>query len=286
MELNLEWVDAFVDFADHLNFTHAARARNLSQPALHGQIRKLQDSLGAPLYRRRGRNLELSDVGRKVAAFGRELRLRERDLLSTLHGPADLRPVTLHAGEGAYLYLLGQAIRRFRRNGEAPLQLRVGDAAHTLAAIVDGVADIGVLPLEGPPPEIESEEIADVGQMLVVPSSHRLAGRAQIRLRDLKGAPLVIPPEGRPQRSSIAAALDGAGIPWEVAVEASGWALIIRLVSLGVGLAIVNDFCRLPRDLVGVPLPALPRITYSAIRRRGMPRSDAGLRLWTLLTGA
>ncbi len=285
MELNLEWVDAFVDFADHLNFTHAARARNLSQPALHGQIRKLQDSLGAPLYRRRGRNLELSDVGRKIAAFGRELRLRERDLLSTLHGPANDRPVTLQAGEGAYLYLLGQAIRRFRRGGEARLQLRVGDASHTLTAIADGIADIGVLPLTSPAPEIESEEIAEVGQMLVVPSSHRLAGRAQIRLRDLRGAPLVIPPEGRPQRSSIAAALEGAGVPWEVAVEASGWALIIRLVSLGVGLAIVNDFCRLPRDLVGVPLPALPRITYSAIRRQGMPRSDANLRLWKLLTG-
>ncbi len=286
MELNLEWVDAFVDFADHLNFTHAARARNLSQPALHGQIRKLQDSLGAPLYRRRGRNLELSEIGRKVAAFGRELRAREQDLLANLHGPADDRPVTLHAGEGAYLYLLGQAIRRFRRGGDERLNLQVGDAKSTLAAISDGLADIGVLPLDSATAEIEREEIAEVGQMLVVPSSHRLAARAQIRLRDLKGVSLVVPPIGRPQRRSITAALDSAGIPWEVAVEASGWALIIRLVSLGVGLAIVNDFCRLPRDLVGVPLPALPRITYSAIRRHGMPRSSAGLRLWKLLTAA
>ncbi|MEZ4385384.1 MAG: LysR family transcriptional regulator [Nannocystaceae bacterium] len=283
MELNLEWVDAFVDFADHLNFTHAARARNISQPALHAQIRKLQEAVGAPLYRRSGRNLALSERGRKVAAFGRELRLRERSLLDELRGPAPDAPVTLQAGEGAYLYLLGPAIRRFRRGGAGLLQLRVGDAETTRAAIRDGLADVGVLPLDAPSDDLEAAAIAEVGQMLVVPRADPLAERARVRPRDLAGAALIVPPKGRPQREALGAALDG--VPWELAVEASGWALMIRLVSLGVGLAIVNDFCRLPRDLVGVPMPALPRLTYRAIRRAGVPTSRAGARLWQLLVG-
>ena len=50
--LNVEWLDAFVTFAEHLNFTRAARARHLSQPARHAQVRKLSEALGATLYRR------------------------------------------------------------------------------------------------------------------------------------------------------------------------------------------------------------------------------------------
>jgi len=287
MELNLEWVDAFVDFADLLNFTHAARRRNLSQPALHAQIRKLQESLGAPLYHRHGRNLALSPVGHKIATFGRELRLRERSLIADVRGSSPDTPVTLQAGEGAYLYLLGQAIRRFRRDESEQLHLKVGNASLTLAAVSEGRADIGILPLpdEEEHTRVEIEPIADVGQMLVVHNTHPLAKRKRIRLEDLRGAPLIVPPEGRPQRQALTAALHSADVPWEVAVEASGWTLLIHLVHLGVGIAIVNDFCRLPRGLIGVPIPSLPRLSYCAIRLRGFPTSPAGARLWQLLVG-
>ncbi len=286
MELNLEWVDAFVDFADHLNFTHAARARHISQPAFHGQITRLQEAVGAPLYHRRGRNLELSEAGRRVAAFGRELRRRERCLLAELRGPQVDAPVVLQAGEGAYLYLLGPALRRFRQAGSDLLRLRVGDAEATLRAVSEGVADVGVLPLASAPEGIEVEPIAEVGQMLVVPRAHPLAERTRLSLHDLAGQRLIVPPEDRPQRRALAAALAERGVAWEVGVEATGWVLMIRLVSLGVGLAIVNDFCRLPRDLVGLPLVQLPRSSFVAIRRAGLPASTASARLWGLLTGA
>lgn len=285
MSLNLEWVDAFVDFADHLNFTHAARFRNTSQPALHAQIRKLQESIGSPLYHRKGRNLELSDVGRKIAAFGRELRLRENCLLAEIHGPRADAPVVLQAGEGAYLYLLGQAIRRFRSGGGL-LQLRVGDAERTRTAIVEGRADIGVSPFCAEIDAVESEVIAEVGQMLVVPKTHALATRKRLWVRDLRGLDLVVPPAGRPQRMALEDALRGVDLSLEVAVEASGWALMIHLVCLGVGFAVVNDFCRLPRGFIGVPIPALPRLKYCAFRRRHLPMSSAGARLWALLVGS
>ncbi len=285
MALNLEWVDAFVDFADHLNFTHAARFRNISQPALHAQIRRLQESIGSPLYHRKGRNLELSDAGRKIAAFGRELRLRERCLLAELHGPRADAPVVLQAGEGAYLYLLDQAIRRFRSGGGL-LQLRVGDAERTRIAIVEGRADIGVSPFCTEIEGIESELIVEVGQMLIVPKTHELASRKRLFVRDLRGLDLVVPPAGRPQRTALEEALRGVDLPLKVAVEATGWALMIHLVRLGVGFAVVNDFCRLPRGFVGIPIPALPRFQYCAFRRRHLPRSNAGARLWALLVGS
>ena len=40
--LNLDRLHAFIVFSEHLNFTRAARALHVSQPALHVQIGKLQ----------------------------------------------------------------------------------------------------------------------------------------------------------------------------------------------------------------------------------------------------
>ena len=44
----------FAVFADHLNFTRAAEALHLSQPALHAKVKKLEAELGAAFRRRSG----------------------------------------------------------------------------------------------------------------------------------------------------------------------------------------------------------------------------------------
>ena len=79
--LDGESLAAFVVFAEQLNFTRAATLLHVSQPALHTRIRKLGEQLGVPLYRRVGRQLALTDAGREVVRFARELegRTRERD---------------------------------------------------------------------------------------------------------------------------------------------------------------------------------------------------------------
>src|SRR5271165_1268344 len=102
--LKLEWLEAFAAFADHESFTRAARALHLSQPALHVQVKKLSEALGVTLYRREGQRLVLTADGRKVAAFGREMRERTRELADELASGVRGEPVVLSAGEGAYLY--------------------------------------------------------------------------------------------------------------------------------------------------------------------------------------
>ncbi|RVT85832.1 LysR family transcriptional regulator [Rhodobacteraceae bacterium CCMM004] len=52
--------------ARHLNFTRAAEACNVSQPALSKGIKALEVDLGGPLFHREGRRLLLSDFGRSM----------------------------------------------------------------------------------------------------------------------------------------------------------------------------------------------------------------------------
>jgi DNA-binding transcriptional LysR family regulator len=264
----------FAVFADHLNFTRAAEALHLSQPALHAKVKKLEAELGVPLYKKRGRALELTDTGRELARLGRDLRAQASDLLQTIRGGAPREPVTLAAGEGSFLYLLGDPLRRYLKRPPAPLRLLTRDRDGALLAVREGVAGLGVSALDVLPDDLEHDLIGRYPQVLVCPAGHDLADRKQLRLRDLEGQALVVPPPDRPHRQSLARALLAAGIGWQPAVEAQGWELALHFVRLGVGLAVVSGICRPGRGLVARPLPELPATSYYAFCRRGLPAAS------------
>jgi DNA-binding transcriptional LysR family regulator len=284
--IKLEWLSAFTAFADHNSFTRAARSLHLSQPALHVQVKKLAEALGVTLYRREGQRLVLTADGRRVAAFGREVVDRTRELADALARGGRSDPVVLAAGEGAYLYLIGEGVRRFVAGGAAPLHLLTRDREGTIEAVRGGEAHVGVAAVDVLPHDLGARLLAEVGQALVVPAGHPLAAQRRIRLTDLAGARLVVPGPDRPHRVTLTRALLEAGVPWQVAVEANGWELILRFVELGVGLAVVNACCRVPPGLVARPVPELPIQRYHVLCRKGAPAEGPAAALAEALLAA
>ena len=55
-----------------------------------------------------------------------------------------------------------------------------------------------------------------------------------------------------------------------VAVEATGWELMLRFARYGVGVAVVNDFCPVPKGMTGIPLVGAPDVTYYLVVRSGL----------------
>ena len=77
--------------------------------------------------------------------------------------------------------------------------------------------------------------------------------------------------------------LRAADVSYEPIIEARGWPLTLRLVELGMGIAIVNDFCSLPRGVISKPMRGLPRQTYRAMRRASARHSKAAAALFDAL---
>ncbi len=94
-----------------------------------------------------------------------------------------------------------------------------------------------------------------------------------MRARDLASERIIVAPAGSPHRAQLAIAL--AQVRWEVAIEASGWEPMLQFARLGIGIAVVNDFCAVPPGMVGVPLLGIPRIAYHLIARRGFANPAA-----------
>jgi LysR family transcriptional regulator, low CO2-responsive transcriptional regulator len=268
--VNYDWLFSFAVFADHLNFTRAAEVLHITQPALHAQIRKLSEEIGAPLYRRQGRTLVLTVEGRKLAAFGREAQARGRDVLAELRGEDTRGPVILASGQGAFLYLLGPAIKRFPKH-RWPLRVVSMSGPEVVDGIRDARAHVGVAVLPAAPPDLDCRALKRVGQLVLLPRDHCLARRRKLEPGDLEALSIIVAPEGSPHRLMLEQALSTAGARWSVAVEATGWELMIQFARYGLGITVVNDFCPVPRGFVGLPLAGVPAATYWVVTRPGTP---------------
>ena len=273
--MDLDLLRALDALAQHGTMTAAARALHISQPTLHGQLARLADSLGVALYRRAGRGIELTADGVRTLAFARDVEQRLGSLRTELAGSAVHQPVVLAAGQGAFLHLLGPAVRTFHTRGIAPLRLLTRTGPEAIEAVRRGDAHLAVAAGATEPDELAGDVLARVGAAVLVPRRHRLARKRAVRLRDLEGERLIVPPPGAPHREALERALTARGVHWESAVEAQGWELFAHFARLGLGIAVVNDFVRAPAGLYARPLRELTPVTYRLLRRRGAKLSPA-----------
>ena len=274
--INGEWLHSFVAFAETMNFTHAARRLHISQPALHVQIKKLGESLGVALYVRNGRVLTLTGAGQRVLAFARDQRERTERLVEEVSGSARSQAVVLAAGEGSFLYLLGGALRAFQAGKHGQLQVLTRDREGAIAAVQLGEAHLAVTVTDEVPAGLTARKLARVGAAAILPQGHLLARKRRLSIRDLRDEAIIAPIEGRPLRAALARAWSEIGAPWRPAIQANGWEVMMRFAALGLGIAVVNDFCAPPKGTVRRPLAGLPAVQYQLLRARDRPLSAAG----------
>jgi DNA-binding transcriptional LysR family regulator len=278
--LDGELLRAFAAFAEALNFTHAARAVGLSQPALFERIQRLGEQVGAALYEREGRQLRLTEAGARVAAFAREELARAQAFVQELHGEARREVVALAAGEGSYLYLLGPALRSFaRERPDVSLRLLTRGSRDAVAAVREGAAQLGVAVLDLVPEDMQVRDLVTTPLCVAFAATHRLASKRTIRLADLAGERLVLTPAGQAHRDLVGRALASLPGSGEPPLEADGWPLMLRFAGLGLGVAIVNGICELPRGVVARPLRELGSVTYRVFWRRGAALAPAACEL-------
>lgn len=195
--MELRHLRYFIAVADHNSFTAAARRVHVSQSALSGQIRDLEDELGVTLFDRNNRAVALSPEGEVFIQEARQIvahaeRAREMALRASR---GELGELTVGFCGPATASFLPSCVRDFRLgHPDVALSLRDINPVGQLVALVGDDIDVGFT--RTIPKRYRELLISEVlyrePVLAVLPASHPLTKKRAIRLIDLAEEPFVL----------------------------------------------------------------------------------------------
>lgn len=289
MRLTLRQLRIFLAIAEHGTTIAAAESLPLSQSATSNALGELESLLGAPLFDRIGRRLQLNETGRALLAPARAALEAvagiERDF--GLEEGGSGHPVRLRVGASTTVgnYLLPPRIAALlRQHPGAGVELRIGNTREIVEAVARLEVDAGLI--EGPC-HLEALEVqpwqADP-LVLVAAPPHPLAGRAEIGPATLAAQTWLLREPGSGTRESV----DNALLPhlggFARALQLGSTEAIKRTVSTGAGIACLSRHAVADALQAGslvelrTCLPALSRPLYR-VRHPGKRFSPALARL-------
>ncbi|MEQ8820480.1 MAG: LysR family transcriptional regulator [Sumerlaeia bacterium] len=250
--MELRHLRYFVVLAEELHFTRAAERLRMSQPPLSAQIKNLEQELGAALFLRDRRGVELTEAGRRFLPEARQ----------TLDQAARAARIAREAATGlggslaigvspsVDLRLLPEVLRGFRGDFQAvELVLRNLYQSEMLQALRDGVLDVGFVRLpisEAEQRGLSLEKIHQEPTILALAADHPLAAEAEVPFAKLDGeACLLWHRHVAPAAyDHVLAACREAGFTPRLEFEADSLQTGLGLVAAGLAIAFVPDSAR------------------------------------------
>ncbi|MCM3805018.1 LysR family transcriptional regulator [Streptomyces sp. DR7-3] len=193
IELETRELEYFIAVADELHFSRAAVRLSIAQPALSKAIRRIETRLGVPLFVRSSRHVELTPAGETLREHGRHalnaVSAAVRNARRAADAQAHLRLVLKPGGDAG---LLSGILAEYAHQPDARrVDILFSGPADRTDFLRDGRADVGLLfapfdDLDG----LAHETLHSEERVAILPSGHRLAGRASVRMSDLAGETL------------------------------------------------------------------------------------------------
>jgi DNA-binding transcriptional LysR family regulator len=250
----------FVAVAEERNLTRAAARLHIAQQSLSQQIRTLESQLGATLFERSTRGVELTAVGAVLLREARPVLAQAERAVEAVRRAARGEQGELRVGFLSTVanYFMPPVVRAFReRHPGVRLHAEDVPIAALVAGLRDGTLDAG---LSRPPlvDDLATEVVLREPVAAVLPEGHPLADRPELTLADLADEPWVLTPRASwpPWHRSYDEDFARAGYGPRVVQRGTTPQGLLALVAAGVGVTRLTFSSRSLRDsgVVFVPL--------------------------------
>ncbi|WP_020578681.1 LysR family transcriptional regulator [Actinopolymorpha alba] len=236
-------LEYFVTVAEERHFTRAAQRLHVAQSGLSASIRTLERELGAELFIRNTRNVELTDAGRALLV---EARHTLSDVAAAREAVAAVRGLLSGRLVVGSLQCLGalsvpDLLARFHQaHPGVEIRLRQGGSPELLAQVRAGDMDVAIV--SEPPndvPGLTLTPLACEPMVLACGPAHPLTDQPSIDLAELKEETFVDFHPGWITRDVTDRALAASHIERRVALEVNDVHSLLNLVGAGLGVALV-----------------------------------------------
>lgn len=276
--MDLKQMRYFLAVAEERHLGRAAERLHMAQPPLTRQIHALEDELGAPLFTRTPKGMELTEAGQtlldevpNLLALAQRARERTR---AAGRGETGRLDVGLF-GSGV-LDVIPRLLARFHaERPEVKIVLHTMTKAEQLDALRERRISVGFNRLVPPEPDLVIETVLREQMRVALPEGHRLCAQSAVRIPDLQGEPMILYPNlplpGLAQQVMQAFAQEGT--PLQIEQEVEDVLTAVALVAGGFGACVTtasSESLRLP-GVVYRPLDCayLRDIELSCIHRGG-----------------
>lgn len=269
--LTLKHYELLIALAEELHFGRAAARLSISQPQLTLQLQQMEEIVGTLLFERTRRKVALTPAGAMILPEARAVlrHARRAEDVALRAGKGQLGELAIgYIGAAAYNGVLTRMLRNFREKAaQVDLKLVLMDLDRQIPEIAAGNLDVGIvrLPFPDMPENVIAVPLCHEELWAALPTSHPLAGRSTITLKELEGSEFIathLPTHVGFSAAMHAACLE-AGISPDIRFRSPQFASIVSLVAAGLGVAIVPKAISCVQ-LVGVTYKPLAGTTARA----------------------
>ena len=241
----LPGLPALAEFATIARWQHVTRAAEelgVAQSTLSRRVRRLEESVGVPLLRRRGRHVELTLAGERLAAVTDSVLGDLARAVADIRRSRDPQQGTVAV---AFLSTLGVAVvpdllREFRAHYPS-VRFQLAQDGHdaALAQLQAGTVDMCLTSPLPEGPEFDTLALHRQPVRLVVPEGHDLAASSRVRLASAAGEVFVGFKPGYGLRRLGDQWCRGVGFSPRLAFEGEDVSTVRGMVSAGLGVALL-----------------------------------------------
>src|SRR5450631_721359 len=241
MELN--HLQSFIAVAKLGHLTRAAETLHLSQPALSGQIKALEENLGVTLFERSSSGMALTTSGRRLLEDAQRVIEAVEQLKHAAQRLRGLTTGTLKLGtvlEPATLRLGEMLALAFERHPQLELELHQVLSSDALVGVRNGTLDASFYFGRQPEADLDSVALSEITFRVTVPIAWA-AELVNAPWEVVAERPWIITPEHSSHRRLVMELFrDRSALPARL-VEADTEPVIINLVESQVGVSLVRD---------------------------------------------
>jgi LysR family transcriptional regulator, hydrogen peroxide-inducible genes activator len=276
---DLRQLEYFCALARTGSFTKAAEDLGIAQPSLSEQIARLEQGLGAALFERLNRRIELTPLGEAI--LGKAQALIEDAAALPDHFERARKgvrgPLRVGAIPTILPYFLPSLLKGFtERYREVDLHVREGTTAELVELVLEGMMDVAVLSLPVEGAGLVMRELFRDPLYLAVPESHPLAREQKVQLRRVSQERLLILKDGHCLREETLAVCERTRTRFAGQFEVDQFLTIFELIRAGFGVSIVPEMGRSLSEgcrMIEIEPKASRGIGYIRLERRYLSKA-------------